>query len=63
MEEEFFFFFFRSCLEEDFMFLLQILPSVTPIDYEGYAQVIIEENVKIVETAGDIRLCDECLQV
>lgn len=31
---------------------LTILPSINPPDYKGYAQAIIDEGVKIVETAG-----------
>ena len=32
---------------------LTILPSMgEPPDYDGYAKVIIEEGIKIIETAG-----------
>lgn len=31
---------------------LTILPAITPPPYEDYVRVIIEEGVKIVETAG-----------
>ena len=32
---------------------LTLLPALVPPDYHGYAKVIIEEDVKIVETAGN----------
>lgn len=32
---------------------ITLLPSITPPDYPAYAQVIIDEGVKIVETAGN----------
>ncbi|KAI5779697.1 hypothetical protein EDC01DRAFT_621047 [Geopyxis carbonaria] len=32
---------------------LTLLPALVPPDYDAYAQVIIEEGIKIVETAGN----------
>ena len=32
---------------------LTLLPALVPPDYHGYAKVIIEEGIKIVETAGN----------
>jgi hypothetical protein len=32
---------------------ITLLPSITPPDYVAYAKVIVEENVNIVETAGN----------
>ena len=30
-----------------------VLPAMVPPDYKGYCNVIIEEGVKVVETAGN----------
>ena len=32
---------------------ITLLPAITPPDYVGYAKVIVEEGVRIVETAGN----------
>lgn len=32
---------------------ITLLPSIVPPDYKGYAQVAIDEGIKIVETAGN----------
>ncbi|OIW25046.1 inosine monophosphate dehydrogenase [Coniochaeta ligniaria NRRL 30616] len=32
---------------------ITLLPSLVPPDYEAYAQVVIDEGIKIVETAGN----------
>ena len=32
---------------------ITLLPAITPPDYVGYAKVIVEERVNIVETAGN----------
>lgn len=32
---------------------ITLLPAITPPDYVGYAKVIVDEGVKIVETAGN----------
>ncbi|OBT61557.1 hypothetical protein VE03_08896 [Pseudogymnoascus sp. 23342-1-I1] len=39
--------------DDQFGVNLTILPAIVPPDYAAYAQVIIEEGVKIVETAGN----------
>lgn len=31
---------------------ITLLPTITPPDYVGYARVIVEEGINIVETAG-----------
>jgi len=43
----------REMTEKPFGVNLTFLPSVTPPDYPGYVQAIIEGGVKIVETAGN----------
>ena len=42
----------RKLTDKPFGVNLTILPSMNPPDYEGFARVIIEEGVKIVETEG-----------
>ena len=42
----------RKLTDKPFGVNLTILPSMNPPDYEGFERVIIEEGVKIVETAG-----------
>ena len=32
---------------------ITLLPALVPPDYEAYAQVVIDEGIKIVETAGN----------
>ena len=32
---------------------ITLLPSINPPDYEAYAQALIDEGIKIVETAGN----------
>jgi len=32
---------------------ITLLPAITPPDYVGYAKVIVEEGINIVETAGN----------
>jgi len=32
---------------------ITLLPAINPPDYVGYAKVIVEERVNIVETAGN----------
>jgi hypothetical protein len=32
---------------------LTLLPAITPPDYVGYAKIIVEEGINIVETAGN----------
>lgn len=36
---------------------LTFLPAIVPPPYEEYAQVIIDEGIKVVETAGNNRKC------
>ncbi len=43
----------REMTDEPFGVNLTFLPAVTPPDYPGYVQAIIEGGVKIVETAGN----------
>ncbi|MGE0387806.1 MAG: NAD(P)H-dependent flavin oxidoreductase [Gammaproteobacteria bacterium] len=42
----------RSMTKKPFAVNMTVLPTVTPPDYKGYAQAIIDSGVKIVETAG-----------
>jgi NAD(P)H-dependent flavin oxidoreductase YrpB (nitropropane dioxygenase family) len=32
---------------------ITLLPALVPPDYDAYAQVVIDEGIKIVETAGN----------
>ncbi|GAB1195693.1 hypothetical protein BDV32DRAFT_117027 [Aspergillus pseudonomiae] len=43
----------RSMTKKPFGVNLTLLPALVPPDYAAYAQVIIDEGVKIVETAGN----------
>jgi NAD(P)H-dependent flavin oxidoreductase YrpB (nitropropane dioxygenase family) len=43
----------REMTDKPFGVNLTFLPSVTPPDYPGYVQAILEGGVKIVETAGN----------
>lgn len=43
----------RDLTDKPFGVNLTILPSINPIPYDEYRQVIIESGVKIVETAGN----------
>uniref|UniRef100_A0A6A7G8D2 2-nitropropane dioxygenase n=1 Tax=Hirondellea gigas TaxID=1518452 RepID=A0A6A7G8D2_9CRUS len=43
----------RTLTDKPFAVNLTILPAIVPPPYEEYANVIIEEGVKIVETAGN----------
>lgn len=43
----------RSLTKYPFGVNLTLLPSLNPPDYPAFAQAIIDENVKIVETAGN----------
>ena len=42
----------RDMTDKPFGVNLTILPTIKPVPYEEYAQVIIESGIKIVETAG-----------
>jgi NADH:quinone reductase (non-electrogenic) len=46
----------RSLLEPDavqFGVNITLLPAMNPPDYKAYARVVMEEGIKVVETAGD----------
>ncbi|KAL2824047.1 hypothetical protein BDW59DRAFT_148099 [Aspergillus cavernicola] len=43
----------RSMTKNPFGVNLTLLPSLVPPDYAAYAQVIIDEGIRIVETAGN----------
>ena len=43
----------RGMTDKPFGVNLTILPTLTPVPYEEYAQAIVESGVKIVETAGN----------
>jgi NAD(P)H-dependent flavin oxidoreductase YrpB (nitropropane dioxygenase family) len=43
----------RTLTKNPFGVNITLLPSINPPDYGAYAQVVIEEGVKIVETAGN----------
>jgi nitronate monooxygenase len=40
----------RGLTSKPFGVNLTILPAITPPDYDGFAKVIVEEGIKIVET-------------
>ena len=42
----------RNLTNKPFGVNLTLLPTLRPLDYEGYIDAVIEEGVKIVETAG-----------
>jgi len=42
----------RSMTDKPFAVNITVLPTVTPPDYKAFAQVVIDQGVKIVETAG-----------
>lgn len=43
----------RTMTDKPFGVNITLLPSINPPDYGAYAQIVIEEGVKIVETAGN----------
>lgn len=43
----------RTMTHNPFGVNLTLLPALVPPDYHGYAQVIIDEGIRIVETAGN----------
>jgi NAD(P)H-dependent flavin oxidoreductase YrpB (nitropropane dioxygenase family) len=43
----------RTMTDDPFGVNLTFLPAVTPPDYPGFVRVIVEEGIKIVETAGN----------
>ena len=38
---------------------MTLLPSINPPDYDGYARAAVEEGVRIFETAGNNRECQD----
>ena len=42
----------RSMTDKPFAVNITVLPAVTPPDYKAFAQVAIDQGIKIVETAG-----------
>jgi NADH:quinone reductase (non-electrogenic) len=42
----------RAMTDKPFGVNLTVLPAVTPPDYKGFAQAVIDAGIKIVETAG-----------
>jgi NADH:quinone reductase (non-electrogenic) len=42
----------RSMTDKPFAVNVTVLPAVTPPDYKGFAQAVIDAGIKIVETAG-----------
>ncbi|MEZ5742628.1 MAG: nitronate monooxygenase family protein [Sphingomonadaceae bacterium] len=42
----------RSMTDKPFAVNITVLPAVTPPDYKAFAQTVIDQGVKIVETAG-----------
>ncbi|MDE2466112.1 MAG: nitronate monooxygenase [Alphaproteobacteria bacterium] len=43
----------REMTDKPFGINLTILPTITPVPYDEYRQVIIESGIKVVETAGN----------
>jgi NADH:quinone reductase (non-electrogenic) len=43
----------RKMTSKPFGVNITLLPTITPPDYVGYARVIVEEGINIVETAGN----------
>jgi hypothetical protein len=43
----------RQMTSKPFGVNITLLPAITPPDYVGYAKVIVEEGINIVETAGN----------
>ena len=43
----------RAMTSRPFAVNITLLPSLVPPDYDAYAQAIIDEGVRIVETAGN----------
>jgi NAD(P)H-dependent flavin oxidoreductase YrpB (nitropropane dioxygenase family) len=49
----------RTMTDKPFGVNLTLFPSINPPDYNGYAQVIIDSGVKIVETAGTPAIAEQ----
>ena len=45
----------RKLTAKPFGVNITILPTINPPDYEGFARVAVEEQVKVFETAGSNR--------
>jgi nitronate monooxygenase len=45
----------RTMTDKPFGVNLTFLPAVVPPPYDEYAQVIVDEGIKVVETAGNNR--------
>ncbi|MHB1128074.1 MAG: NAD(P)H-dependent flavin oxidoreductase [Bacillota bacterium] len=45
----------RTMTDKPFGVNMVFLPHMVPIDYDGYIEVIIDEGVKVAETAGALR--------
>jgi NAD(P)H-dependent flavin oxidoreductase YrpB (nitropropane dioxygenase family) len=43
----------RTMTSKPFGVNMSFLPAATPPDYESYIKVILEEGVRIIETAGN----------
>jgi NAD(P)H-dependent flavin oxidoreductase YrpB (nitropropane dioxygenase family) len=43
----------RTMTKKPFGVNLTLLPAIVPPDYNAYAQIIIDEGIRIVETAGN----------
>lgn len=43
----------RTMTKYPFGVNITLLPAMVPPDYAGYAKVVIEEGIKVVETAGN----------
>lgn len=43
----------RSLTTKPFGVNITIMPSLVPTDYDAYAQIVVEEDIRVVETAGN----------
>lgn len=48
----------RSMTDKPFAVNLTVFPTINPPDYKSYARVVIEEGVRIAETAGTAAVAD-----
>jgi NADH:quinone reductase (non-electrogenic) len=53
----------RTMTDKPFGVNLTFLPAIVPPPYAEYVKVIIEEGIKVVETAGNNRKCSLILQL
>ncbi|GGE07383.1 nitronate monooxygenase [Polymorphobacter glacialis] len=49
----------RTMTDKPFGVNLTLFPSINPPDYNGYAQVIIDSGIKVVETAGTPAIAEQ----